>query len=128
VVYGSKSAGGITLISETIVLRRTDARSIKRETTGFSEDVRPHGCHGRLGVFCQKTDWYCGETLPKSPRLLAHRVSSSSKKKRQPARDGEVATCGCHPPLMCTMTELLHYNSAIKRVTNHCFFHYFTYK
>jgi hypothetical protein len=127
-MYGSKSAGGITLISETIVLRRTNARSIKRETTGFSEDVRPHGCHGRLGVFVKRLLGTAVKPCQKRPRLLAHRVSSSSKKKEATCkRWGSRNSWMLPPPLMCTMTKLLHYNIFIKRFTNHCFF-YFTYK
>jgi hypothetical protein len=128
VVYGSKSAGGITLISETVVLRRTDARSIKRETTGLSKDVRPHGCHGRLGVFVKRLIGTAVKPCQKVPDCSHIGSPHLRRKKRQPARDGEVANRGCYPPLMCTMSELLHYNSVIKRFADHFFFHYFTYK
>jgi hypothetical protein len=78
----STSSGGIIFISEMIVLRQTDARLIRGKPLCLFNDVRPYGCHGRLGVSCQKTSWCCGKTLPGGPRMLAHGASSSLLKRK----------------------------------------------
>jgi hypothetical protein len=123
-VHRPKSTGGIILISKTIVLRQTDARSIKGKPLDSSKTSGPTGVMGDSAFFVKRI--FGTEVKPCQKLLDCLHIKSPHlrRKRRQPERDGEAATRGYYPPLMCTMIELLHHNIAIKRFTNLCFFYY----
>jgi hypothetical protein len=101
------STGGIKLVSETVILWRTEARSIEGKLFLFSMTSGPTGVMGDSALVL-KTEWYCGNTLPESLKLFARRAHSSLEKRDGNSKEmGKPQPLGATPPLMCTMTKAL---------------------